>query len=812
MASAPVPASIGRFKIRRLLGEGAQGRVYLADDSHLGRPVAIKTLLVNPGNRHATERWLSNEARTIARLNHPNIVTLHDAGDDGGTPYLVLEYVEGQTLDALCRESSRLPLHRAVEVVLQVLDGIAYAHANQVLHRDLKPGNVMIDSSGTVRIMDYGIALNTASGAREQGFVGTPLYAAPEYVREGRYLPQSDLYSTAAILYELLTGRTVVEGNTLSEVLARVAAGEVARPSRLNPEVDEKLDAVVLRALARKPEERYTSAQEMAAALREYLKPAAQAATPTGADSATIEFLLRRMQHKKDFPALAETMRTINRIAASNQESASTLAAVVLKDIALTSKLLRVVNSAVYGQGGRVNTISRAVVILGFETVRSIAVTLLFLNHMQNQAQAQLLQDELVGSLLAGALTREIIGSDVPRDQETAYICGVYQGLGRLLAYYYFYDEAIEVRRRVEQQGETESQAARAVLGVTYEQLGLEIARTWNFPVHLTDSLRKLDGREPPVPKTPAQRMWVAANLAEEIREVALRAPAEEKDARLQAIAQRFEKALPVSESRLKTVAQIAVKAIVSDAQSLNVNLKKSRLMQNVQAWSAVTPAGNAAGAEPGAGRPVGGDTDDKLEFVKTVSLDERETQTLAEAGTAPEPVDTETALTAGIQDITATLVSEFRLNDLLYMVIETMYSSMGFSRVLLAVRNMRAPVIEGRYGLGADIDRLMKTFSMPLNGPADLFSVALQHNRDILITDASQANVQGRLPPWYRGAINAPSFALFPVVVDKKPFGIFYADQMEPNRLRIDKKEANLLATLRNQAVLAIRQSASGR
>jgi serine/threonine protein kinase len=810
MASAPVPASIGRFKVRRLLGEGAQGRVYLADDPHLGRPVAIKTLLVNPGNRHATERWLSNEARTIARLNHPNIVTLHDAGDNVGTPYLVLEYVEGQTLDVLCRETGRLPLHRAVEVVLQVLDGVAYAHANQVLHRDLKPGNVMIDSSGTVRIMDYGIALNNANGAREKGFVGTPLYAAPEYVREGQYLPQSDLYSTAAILYELLTGRTVVEGNTLSEVMARVAAGEIARPSRLNPEVDEKLDAVVLRALARKSEERYASAQEMAAALREYLKPATQAAASSGADSATIEFLLRRMQHKKDFPALAETMRTINRIAASNQESASTLAAVILKDIALTSKLLRVVNSAMYGQSGRVNTISRAVVILGFETVRSIAVTLLFLNHMQNQAQAQLLQDELVGSLLAGALTREIIASDVPRDQETAYICGVYQGLGRLLAYYYFYDEAIEIRRRVEQQGETESQAARAVLGVTHEQLGLEIARSWNFPVHLTDSLRKLDGQEPPVPKTLAQRMWVAANLADEIRDVALRAPADEKDARLRAIAQRFGKALPINENRLKAVAQSAVKAIVNDAQSLNINLKQSRVMQSVQLWNA--PAAGTAGAERGAARPVGSDTDDKVEFVKTVSLDERETQTLAEASTAPEPVDTETALTAGIQDITATLVSEFRLNDLLYMVIETMYRSMGFSRVLLAVRNVRTPVIEGRYGLGTDIDRLMKTFSMPLNGPADLFSVALQHNRDILITDAGQANVQGRLPAWYRRDINAPSFALFPVVVDKKPFGIFYADQLEPNRLKIDKKEANLLATLRNQAVLAIRQSAAGR
>jgi serine/threonine protein kinase len=807
MASAPVPASIGRFRIRRLLGEGAQGRVYLAEDPHLGRPVAIKTLLVKPDDRRATEHWLANEARTIARLNHPNIVTLHDAGDNGGTPYLVLEYVEGQTLDVLCRDSGRLPLHRAVETVLQVLDGVSYAHVNQVLHRDLKPGNVMIDSSGMVRIMDYGIALNTASAVREQGFVGTPLYAAPEYVREGRYLPQSDVYSTAAILYQLLTGRTVVEGDNLSEVLARVAAGEIARPSRLNPEVDEKLDAIVLRALARKPEDRYGSAQEMAAALRAYLQPAA--AVSSGADSATVEFLLRRMQHKKDFPALAETMRTINRIAASNQESASTLAAVILKDIALTSKLLRVVNSALYGQAGRVNTISRAVVILGFETVRSIAVTLLFLNHMQNQAQAQLLQDELVGSLLAGALTREIIGSDVPREQETAYICGVYQGLGRLLAYYYFYDEAIEIRRRVEQQGETESQAARAVLGVTYEQLGLEIARSWNFPVHLTDSLRNLDGQEPPVPKTPAQRLWVAANLAEEIRDVALRAPAEEKDARLKAIAQRFGKALPVNENRLKTVTQNAVKAIVNDAQSLNINLKQSRAMQSVQSWSA--PPGGKAGAEGGA-RPAGGDTADKLEFVKTVSLDEGETQAIADTGAAQGPVDTETALTAGIQDITATLVSEFRLNDLLYMVIETMYRSMGFSRVLLAVRNVRAPVIEGRYGLGADIERLMKVFSMPLNGPADLFAAALQHNRDILITDAGQANVQGRLPAWYRRDINAPSFALFPVVVDKKPFGIFYADQLEPNRLRIDKKEANLLATLRNQAVLGIRQSAAGR
>lgn len=791
-------ATIGRFRVRDVLGEGTQGRVYLADDPRLGRQVAIKTLHVDPTQRASMARWLADEARTVSRLSHPNIVTLYDAGDTEGEPYLVLEYVAGQTLDRQLRASGPVPVTRAAEMAIQLLDGIGYAHERGVLHRDLKPGNIIVDGNDLVRIMDFGIALNGVGG-QQGGFVGTLLYSAPECVSGGKYLPQSDLYAVAAILYELLTGRTTVGGRSREEVVRSVTQGNIAAPSALNPEVDERLDAIVLRGLARRAEERYATAAEMAGALREYLRPVAAAPASAVGDS-TIEFLLRRMRHKADFPALSETMRAINRIAGSEQESASSLAAVILRDFALTNKLLKVVNSAVYGYCGKINTVSRAVVILGFETVRAIAVTLLFLNHLQNKAQAQNMQEELVGTLFTGALARELLGGEAPRERESVFISGIYRSLGRLLALYYFYDEALEIARRVEGEGLSEPEAARAVLGVSYDDLGIAIARTWGFPAPLLASMGRLEAGEVPAPRSAEQRVKVLANLADELREVAARAPLEDKNARLTALAQRYGKALTVRPEQLEAATGAALKAVASDAASVNVSIGQSRLLARVHSWSASAPL---------ADKRARTSEDEQLEFERTVALEETVTGGAEpEAAGAPETVDAEAVLTAGIQDITATLVGEFSLNDLLYMIIETMYRGMGFSRVLLAVRNVRTDVIAGRFGLGSDIETALRAFSFPVAGANDLFAAALRHGRDILITDAGQANVSSRLPDWYRRDFNAPAFALFPVIVEKKPFGLFYADQLEPNRLRLEKKEANLLITLRNQAVLAIRQS----
>jgi len=176
------------------------------------------------------------------------------------------------------------------------------------------------------------------------------------------------------------------------------------------------------------------------------------------------------------------------------------------------------------------------------------------------------------------------------------------------------------------------------------------------------------------------------------------------------------------------------------------------------------------------------------------------------------KPANAAAILTAGIQDITNTLVSEYKLNDLLNIIIETMYRGMGFARVLIAIRDARSGVINGRFALGEDSDSLLRHFSFPLQGGPDLFRLSVSQGRDILISDARAEKLRAQLPDWYRNHVRATAFVLFPIVVGKSPVGLFYADKLNADPLSIERDEANLLVTLRNQAVLAFKQASVAR
>jgi serine/threonine protein kinase len=802
-----VGKTLGRFQLVSVLGEGTQGTVYLADDAHLGRQVAIKTLNLAPSDRGTTVRRLVQEARNVSRLNHPHIVTLYDAGESDGAPYLVFEYVPGETLARVLAREMPLALHRAVTIALQILEGVACAHEHKVLHRDLKPGNVIFDAAGRARIADFGISTPLSAAAGE-GFAGTPLYAAPEYVARGEFLPQSDLYAVAAMLYEMISGRTVVQGASVKEVLQRVVRENPPPPSRHNGEVDEKLDALVLRGLMRRPEQRYGTAREMADALRAWLEPEALAEVKTEANQSTVEFLLRRMRVKSEFPALSETICNINRIAASDKESASALARVILKDFALTNRLLKLVNAATYGQYGKVSTISRAVVIVGFEVVRSMAVTLLFLDHLQNKAQAGSLREDVVGSLFSGLLARQIAGGDDLRDNEEAFICAVYQNLGRLLATYYFYEESQEIERLMAGKRLPEDRAAHQVLGVSYEQLGIEIAKTWNFPARILYSMSKIAPGKAPSRKTGDDRARLIANLADELREVATATPEEESAMRLKQLGERYADSMHLDAAQLARITQTAVQEIAKEATLFNLDLKNSSLMRKARVWAA--QAGReAVPAVVASGKTGGPDklTENDLERTLVENEDNAAAETVTSVGRKPE--NAAAILSAGIQDITNTLVSEYQLNDLLNMIMETMFRGMGFARVLLAVRDARNGLIAGRLALGEDSDNLVRQFSFPLAGSPDLFRLAVSQGRDILISDAHTEKVHAQLPEWYRAHVHAPAFVLFPILIGKNPVGLFYADVLGKTPLQVGREEANLLVTLRNQAVLAFKNAA---
>ncbi len=287
MATDPLIDSLfdGRYRILRKLGAGGMANVYLAEDQELGRRVAIKIL----NDRHANDEQFverfRREAKNAAALSHPNIVSIYDRGEAEGTYYIAMEYLDGRSLKELIVSRGPAPVNVAVEYARQILSALRFAHRHGIVHRDIKPHNVLVDNEGRVKVTDFGIARAGTSQMTEAGsIVGTAQYLSPEQARGTDVDQRSDLYSLGVVLYELLTGETPFEGDTPVEIAMKHLSATPEPPSALRPGVPRELDWVVMRALAKDPEDRFQSAEEMDADLERVARGApVAAATEEGA-------------------------------------------------------------------------------------------------------------------------------------------------------------------------------------------------------------------------------------------------------------------------------------------------------------------------------------------------------------------------------------------------------------------------------------------------------------------------------------------------------------------------------------------------
>lgn len=791
---------IGRFAISRLLGRGAQSAVYLAYDPHLEREVAIKTLHLGASDPERN-RLLLAEARTVSKLHHAHIVPIFEAGEEEGDPYLVFEYVEGPTLAELIRREGRMLPPQAARLIRAVLDAIGLAHRAGIVHRDLKPSNILMDSTGNPRVMDFGIASRVDGTAIvEDGSTlqGTPIYMSPEYVTRRVVGPAQDLYAAGLILYELVYGRRAILADTVPEALRQVATQPVTLPA--DPPLPEPFRQVLARAVAYDPALRFDSAESFIEALNGYLQPAAatQDSASHEATNSTLEFLLRHMRHKSDFPALSTAIAAINRIASSEKESLGALSNAILKDFALTNKILRVVNSPYYraAAGGTISTVSRAIVVLGFNTIRGLAVSLILFEHMQNKAHASLLQEEFVRANLCGMFAKTLANGD---DGEEAFLCALFHHLGRLLTQYYFPEEAEAIRSAQAQDNISEDAAAARVLGIGYQDLAIGIARHWGFPETLVHGMRRLpEGRLPPAVGR-EERLRLLAGLASEMCALIEQNTPERRARELPKLVTRYADATGINERRFQAVLDHSRQEIDQFAKVVHIDLKQTRIGRRLLSLVvAETPAADAEATTTLvmadallADRPT-----DEVPGASTATL------------TAPDPATAQAILAAGIQDISDSLVEGFRLNDLLEIILETMYRAMGFQRVVLCVRDPKSRTMNARFGLGEDVETIVAGFKFPLGAPTDVFNLALAKGADILISDALETRIVGSIPEWYRRAVAAPTFMVFPLVIKNIPVALIYADKDRAGDLVVSERELSLLRTLRNQAILAIKQS----
>jgi len=281
---------IGRYEILNELGRGAMGVVYLARDTKIGREVAIKTIkLADQADESETERLrerLFREAQSAGRLTHPGIVTIYDVAEEAGLAYITMEFVDGETLQAMMDGGRAEDPEFIADVLRQTASALDYAHSKEIVHRDVKPANIMVTGDGIVKITDFGIARISSSQLTQTGTVmGTPSYMSPEQVRGDPIDGASDQFSLGVITYELLTEEKPFAGDSLTAVMFKIVSGEVTPPSNISSRISSPLDAAVLRALSKSGADRFASCAAYAEAVSVGLNPPDRAALerPAGA-------------------------------------------------------------------------------------------------------------------------------------------------------------------------------------------------------------------------------------------------------------------------------------------------------------------------------------------------------------------------------------------------------------------------------------------------------------------------------------------------------------------------------------------------
>ncbi|MGH8016279.1 MAG: serine/threonine protein kinase, partial [Candidatus Zixiibacteriota bacterium] len=265
------------YQVTGILGRGAMGQVYKGTDPAINRPLALKTIrldfLSDPSELEELKERLHREAQAAGKLSHPNIVTIYDAGSEGDLQYIAMEYLEGRTLESMIKKKVKFNYRIIAQIIVQICAALDYAHQQGIVHRDVKPANIMILNDYRVKVMDFGIARVDSNSMTKTGIaMGTPNYISPEQLKGQNVDSRADLFSLGVVMYEMLLGKRPFKGENITSLIYSIINQEPDKPSNANPQIPLLFDHIVGRALKKKPNERYQRASEIVTDLADFVE------------------------------------------------------------------------------------------------------------------------------------------------------------------------------------------------------------------------------------------------------------------------------------------------------------------------------------------------------------------------------------------------------------------------------------------------------------------------------------------------------------------------------------------------------------
>jgi eukaryotic-like serine/threonine-protein kinase len=452
-----------------------------------------------------------------------------------------------------------------------------------------------------------------------------------------------------------------------------------------------------------------------------------------------------------------------------------------------------------YGQfSGTISTVSRAVVVLGFEQVQLTAAGLIFFEHLQDRSKSHYVKEAVLSAFLSGILARDLAKNMSIEGWENFYIGAMFHNFGRLLTMNYFPDEFSTYQQLLAEDIDEDS-AGRQALGASFAELGIGVARSWCLPDQIVISMKSPLESELEESTKNVNHQQLLPRFANELCDITMNVPPKERRKHLVSVLTKYRKIYPV---RLNEVVNMMDDAIKEMQKFTDVLCLDRTDLQRLDRRSF-----NAKEDETSSGV-----VPEITEQQATVTLNKFEVanpdQTPHRLTTAEERKQ---HLQEGIQEITNVMLDEFSLDEILGMILETIYRGIGFDRVVIFFKDPQTDQMLARYGLGPNTDRIVKDAGFSVDsGSKDIFNMAIADNKDLYIGNISDVEVRDYKPSWFAGPIFSPSFAIYPIVINKKGIGLIYGGHDDAGE-HLDREHLNSMKTLRNQAALAIKQAFAG-